>query len=503
MSHAAPTPAATPAAPATEQAETARAVVNAAALALSLGGSWVISLALRLALPRMLGPERFGQLAFADSFAITFLVFSSLGLDTYVRKVVSVDASKAGEFMGGAMVLRSLATGTLVALMVGALRLAGGDAAPVSLVVLAGLAQALLSLNTSLAALMDARGETRRTAPLAVVAKVIYAGGAATALLLGAGLHAVPLSMLAGEAWRCVVLWRRVDVAFPGKWRVDLRAAGRVVIASLPFYLNIVFFSIYGELDLTLIAFGPGRVEAGYYGASNNLAALTLMLMPLLPAIVMPAGSRAAARSLEEHDRLMGAAWRVALLISIPLAVLLVVGARDVVAVVFGADYAPSWKSLVMRAPTVVLGYASTLSAIYLIQMERTWYVTLTSAAGLLVKPALSLVAIAWGHAHLGAGGAGAGAGAASLLTEFLIVVLMMRAGARIPAAAQLRRTLVATGVPCAAAVLVHAVLPLQGLPALLALTATYVAVGRLTGALGLGSVVHVLRLLIRRRTAS
>src|SRR5262245_10859194 len=78
--------------------------------ALKLGGSliftWGIALAIRLLLPRYLGPTRFGTLNFAEGFTAAFFITLSLGLDSYVRKEVAVRPSHASDFFGGISVLR-------------------------------------------------------------------------------------------------------------------------------------------------------------------------------------------------------------------------------------------------------------------------------------------------------------------------------------------------------------------------------------------------------------
>ncbi len=477
-----------------EAAETHAAGRNALSLATSLGMGWSIAVVLRLLLPRVLGPERFGELHFSESFAATFMVFSTLGLDTYVRRHLSVNPATATEFLGGALLLRAAATGVLMSAMVAGWFLSSGKAAPLLLVLGCGAAQAALSVNTLLAALMDARGLTRKAAPLAVASKAVYVVGVAVVVTAGAPLFAIPLCMLFSEACRGAVLWRWLRIAVPGPWPVNVAAAFAVVASASPFFLNQILHSVCGELDVSIIALGQGALEAGLFGAANNLAALTLVLMPLLPAVLMPAGARAASRSREELDRLMGKAWRGVMLVCIPLVLFLTAGANDVVTLVFGEAYATSALPLVILAPTVVVTYASTLAAIQLIQLDRTWFVTVTSVVGLVVNVALNIVAIPAFYRWLGSGGAGAGAAAASCVTEVVVLGAMMLGGVRAPISAELAATLRSTVAPSLAAWVAYLCVPAEGVVALLALVGTYAAVGAFSGAWSPAALVRVLR---------
>src|SRR5690606_18439106 len=72
----------------------------------SLLFTWSIGLALRLYIPRYLGPDRFGVLNFADAFAATAFVLLDLGITTYVRKQIAVRPQHASDFVGGVLVFR-------------------------------------------------------------------------------------------------------------------------------------------------------------------------------------------------------------------------------------------------------------------------------------------------------------------------------------------------------------------------------------------------------------
>src|SRR4051794_20126287 len=83
--------------------DAATALRNAIKLGGSLLATWTVALAVRFQLPRHLGPVRFGDFNFCDSFTAAFFIFLSLGIETYIQKEVSVRPKHASEFFGGVL----------------------------------------------------------------------------------------------------------------------------------------------------------------------------------------------------------------------------------------------------------------------------------------------------------------------------------------------------------------------------------------------------------------
>ena len=179
------TPAQGAAPPLTSAEDTRLAVGNALKLSGSLAGGWATALLVRLVLPRVLGPERFGALNFADVFTATSFVLLQLGVDTYVRTAVAVEPQLARKFMGGVLAWRVLALALTAALCI-VLR-ATGRAEMQPLVLVMCTAQLLASVNGTLAALLHARGRVDGLAWATVLAKAIWAAGVIAALAAGGG----------------------------------------------------------------------------------------------------------------------------------------------------------------------------------------------------------------------------------------------------------------------------------------------------------------------------
>src|SRR5918912_1450276 len=103
MSDAPTVPAATPSA---SWGDLHVALWNALKLGGSLIGTWTVALAIRFALPRQLGPDQYGVYNFAEAFAASFFVLTTLGVETYVQKEIPLRREHASDFVGGILALR-------------------------------------------------------------------------------------------------------------------------------------------------------------------------------------------------------------------------------------------------------------------------------------------------------------------------------------------------------------------------------------------------------------
>src|SRR5919205_1560282 len=103
MSEAPPLPAATPSA---SWSDLHVALWNALKLGGSLIGTWTVALAIRFALPRQLGPDQYGVYNFAEAFAASFFVLTTLGIETYVQQEIPLRRDHASDFFGGILAVR-------------------------------------------------------------------------------------------------------------------------------------------------------------------------------------------------------------------------------------------------------------------------------------------------------------------------------------------------------------------------------------------------------------
>lgn len=474
--------------------------------ALKLGGSllvtWGVAIAMRLVLPRYLGPDNFGALSSADAFATTIFVALGLGVNVYVRKEVSVRPSHASDFIGGAFLLRIALSLAILAAMALVMQRSGQPAALRELVYLFAIAQFFVHTNATLSALLHAKGSVDGMSVLAVVTKLFWAGGAVLAIATGAGLWGFALAFLLPEAIESVVLFvlagRDVGLVF----RVDTASTRAMLMFSLPYYLNDFATTAYGKLDVALLGLLGGSREAGFYAAASAIAGLTLLATPLIGWVLMPTLARAAARSHDELFHRIQHSTSLILGVAIPASLLICLGADLLIGVVFGAAFAPATLALRILAATFVVTYVAIVYAASLLMVERAWALTAISIVGLVVNVTLNLALVPTSMRFFGEGGGGAGSALAMLGTEIAVTTAMIAIVGR---RAIHRDTLRMVGkclVACVLTVIVDRLAAPLGWARLALDAAVYSITAIATGAVNTREVVAVARAALRGKAA-
>jgi O-antigen/teichoic acid export membrane protein len=402
------------------------AIRNAATLGGSLVLTWSLALGVRIFLPRYLGPAQFGVYNFTDAFAATAFVLVALGVDTYVHKEIPGRVEHASDFFGGAMLVRLAISVALLAGMELLLFLTHRSHEIQLLVFIFGWAQLFQSVNDTQASLLHAVGKVRGLAAANVVGKLIWGGAIVLGFALGLGLTSIALALLLSEVIKAIVLFRLVRRELDLRITFDIRAALAVTLASLPFFLNLVAYTAYAKVDVTMLSFLASDVEVGWYGAAYNIAGLALFISPLVGWVLLPLISRAALRSTDELDNIIQRSLEVILSIAIPISLFLALGADLWIRAAFGTAFAPATLGLRILAPVFILTYAAMVTSTCLIRLDRAWAVTAVSFAGLLVNPILNLVLITQVWRRLGPGGGGAGAAIALIGTETLVTTALL-----------------------------------------------------------------------------
>jgi O-antigen/teichoic acid export membrane protein len=474
--------------------------------AITLGGALLltngIALGISIFLPRHLGPLLFGQLRFADAFSGTFFVTLGLGMDQYIRKEVAVRPEHASDFYGGSVVVRIALTLALVAAMAVVLNLTGRPADLRVVVYVYALTQFAITANATLSAMLHAKGRVRGMSALSVATKVVWAGGVLWAMATGAGLWAYAVSYLASEAIEVVALTWLARQHLGLVFRVNLTATKAMLIASLPYYLNLIATTAYNKLDVTILEYGAGSKEVGYYGAATTIAGFTLLIAPIIGWVVTPMLARAAARSQNELYFHVNRSMELVLTIALPVALLMNLGADVWVRILFHDVFAKAAMALRVQATMFVLTYVSIIYAMTLVMLERAWTLARITMTGLVVNAALNLLFVRYSVQMFGEGGGGVGCALAMLGTEIFVTLCMMVAIGRGALDRKGVGTVLRSFAACVFVAAVHWLLRPIG-PARLAVDAVvYLVVAIAFGALRPREMIATVLEAVRRREA-
>src|SRR5207248_45772 len=166
------------------------ALWNALKLGASLIGTWTVALAVRFALPRQLGPDQYGVYNFAEAFAASFFVLTTLGIETYVQKEIPLRREHASDFVGGVVALR-VALGTLLLAAMAIILHFDGRAVEIRYAVyLFAVGQIFFVANATLSALLHASGTVDGLSIVNIAAKLLWGTGMVAAIVTRSGVAA-------------------------------------------------------------------------------------------------------------------------------------------------------------------------------------------------------------------------------------------------------------------------------------------------------------------------
>lgn len=463
------------------------AIRNAVIVGGSLFATWSVALVVRFFLPRYLGPDRFGAFNYADVMSQVGGVFFELGIISYVQKEIAVRPRHASDFFGGVSIVRAFAALVVAIGMASFLGLEHRSAELQRTVFLCGISQLVGVQNATLAAMLHANRTVGRLAITNVAGKIIWGAGVAVAILIGGRrLEPFALAYLVSEISRYVVLVRTTRRELGLKVRIDVAATRAVLIASAPYYVASAAQSLYQKVDVGVMSVLLSDRELGFYGAAGTFSVLSLLLAPLVGAILMPQLARAAAESDRELLHVLRRIVELLVVYATPVALMLGLGADVLVALVFGPRFAPCVPSVRVLSCMFIATYLAMVISSALLMLNRSWEVTWISIASVPLNLLLNALLLRFALRWFGEGGGGTVAAAISVFTEMSVVAAMLFFLRRNIFDEQASRNIAKTAVGVAVAIGVHLLLHRAG-TACLAWPASPLRVICLAGCRGFG----------------
>lgn len=485
------------------EGEGALALRNALKLGTSLLLTWGVALVVAFKLPKYLGPVAYSFYQFGDSYAMSAAVFLSLGIDTYISREIAVRPEHASEFFGGVLVARAL---VLAPVLVASFALLGSEVYERQLAAsLFGVAYVFYAMNQTFQQMLQAASKVSGLAVANVVSKILWGGGTLGLVLAKAPFWTLPLPMIASELLKCVVLYVATRGAVGLELRFDAAETRRVLRISFPFYIANLAVSLGSSIDVVVLGkLIESDAEVGWYSGARRIAMLSALLSPILSGVLVPMMSRAKHRSEEEFFGILRRGIEGVSVVSIPLTLLLALGAEFWIQVTQGDAFLPAAHSLRWLAPTFVFSYANVLLWVALMILDRSWTITIISITGLVLLPVFILVGVPLAASSgMGDGGAGMGCAIAMSARELVIVVVfLLFLGRRALDRRAVTSTLKSFAI-CAVVVLAHVELARLGAWRLAVDAALYGALALGLRVVRVSDVFAVLRMIKDRKKAA
>lgn len=337
---------------------------------LAQGVDKLLPVALVLYLARTLSPEGFGTYSFLLAYLAFFQVAVEYSVDTVLVRSISQQPSRGAAFLRAGLGLKLVLGLSAVVVAVGFAGPASGGKADPAIVLLASLGL-VTALGGAFRAWFRARLRIGAVLAIAITRALLLAVGVVVAVQRGAGLHGIfGVVILANIVTflAVAVYMRKQLVATPSYdsqiWRLLLRGA-------LPLALNAFALTVSLRAGQVLLMSMRGPVEVGLLGAASRITEAFTLLPEALMISVYPLMA-----GLHENDsaRLLNAARKSAryLVLATGIPVLIcVVGAPQIMALLFGEGFRNAGAALAVLGFVALLGAAGTVITNLLVAVHQ------------------------------------------------------------------------------------------------------------------------------------
>lgn len=346
--------------------------------------------ALSIYAARSFSLEEFGNYSLALAFVTIFSLLSEAGISPLALREMTAAPRRGPAILGTALVAEVVTSAAAVALLLPIALLLGYGGDILLLLAIGGGVIFAQGLFAPLEAAFAAR-RVQGYAALAIACQFTVTALAAVALVsLGAEAAGLVGAILVGSGAGALAAGGLL------RWRLALRPSaagaraevGPFLRAALPIAVTGALAVVYERLDVVLLSQLDGAEAVALYTVPFLIVQAFVLLVPAVVGITLYPLLTAAM----EHDRPLARTrllllLRLTLLGGVPVAIVLALGAEDLLRLVFGDRYGDAAGTLRLLSATTVLAGVSLLLlyALLAARLERRAVRAMVAALGLNV----------------------------------------------------------------------------------------------------------------------
>lgn len=388
----------------------------------------VLSLLLRMYLPRLLGPEKIGQLFYAESISLIFFSFLPLGVSVYISRMIPPNPSHTKEILSSVLFMQFVYGLLIAGAMYTFLMFSGKDQATIQFTMTMGVFAGLHIINReTLKRTTIAIDEVKIVTIINIVTKLVLVGTAFLLLYFDESVESAIYALVLSEVFCFILLMTNFSRKKLVSLSIDFSVLRAILKVGLPFYAANVLAAVSTEIDMAMLGSLTSSEELGYFGAASKLVGIFLLFVPILSSSVTPALSVAFSKDKASFIHLTQQAIRFLLIITFPLSMAMTLFAGEFATILYGDGFEPSHKIIAYLSPVLLLTYLATLlsSALSISKTGKTLATVIF--VGVLINVSLNSFTVSLGLAHWGVGGGGLAVTISTLISEVVGVCLLMR----------------------------------------------------------------------------
>ncbi len=403
-----------------EVSEKRRLLGNMASLFTLQGANYLLPLITLPYLVRVLGPEKFGLIAFAQAFIQYFVVLTDYGFNLSATREVAVNRDnpvKVGEIISSVLLIK------LILMLLGALVLC---VLVYSISTFYSHAELFLVVYLSVIGntlfptwLFQGLERMRDITWMNVIARLITTAGIFLFIhdpsdyLLAAGIQSLPVLLAAVPAWWVLGTKKGYKLIWP-----NIKSMRRHIVSGWHVFLSTAAVNVYTSSNTFVLGLIAGPVAVGYFSAGNKIVQAVQGLLTPVTQTLYPHISGLAHKSQDAALAFIRKVLRGMAVGGLALSLLLFFASKPIVLLVLGQQYDATVSILEWLS---FLPFIIALSNVYGIQTMLTLGMNKIFSRILVASAAVNLILVlplAWRFA-------GEGAAMSMLITEIFVTSTM------------------------------------------------------------------------------
>ena len=395
-------------------------------LMVTMGITNLLSLALRILIPRTFGPEKLGLFYFAESFATIFLNFLPLGLSVYINRAIPPDHEHSKKALTSILCVELLAGLILGSIYGFALLLKGSnwETNQISIIVGVYVAASIL-LRQILQRVFIALELVKITSMLNIFIRVYLLASCVLVIYFKPTIKWIALmhasSEILGIAVLLFIAWHRGMLTSSP----DLSLVVTMLKISLPFCFVTALMSFYSDGNTLIMSAFASEKEIGLYGSAMRLTGIFLIFIPVIQTAITPVLSRALAFNDGSFETIIRTTLNTMLIGIFPFCMFLVFFGDILGLLVLGDSFTASGRILVASAPMMAVTFLNSILGGSLSLSLSGTRLSLVYFASIPISMGLNSFLIPLGLKIVGDGGAGVGAVSSLFFAEVAMLLAL------------------------------------------------------------------------------
>lgn len=346
---------------------------------------------------RVLGATSWGAFSYAVGVAAFLTLFADVGINALITKEGARDPELKKRYLATALGIKLVFVAIVTSAAIWVFPYLTSIKEAVALMPLIILVFAFDTLRDLGNALARANEQMEIEASTNIFTNFAIAALGFTALYVKPTSYSLALAYVGGSGLGFIL-----TVALLRTYFTNLRAhftphlIGQILKTAWPFGLMGMMGAIMLNTDIVMLGAMRSAAEVGYYSAAQKLILLAYVIPALFSSSAFPALARLSKSAPNEARRILEHALAAVLLISIPLAIISLLLAPQIITLTFGSTYVNAILTFQILVFTFLIVFPSTVlgNALFAYDGQNFFliYVTLSAIANavldyVLIKP--------------------------------------------------------------------------------------------------------------------